>query len=205
MQDEDEELVSDLNALCENEIWDIVIEKAHLTKTIRGKTRTAENVPLHTAISHNAPINVIQALVFAHPPMCAYRNKFGNTPLHFALWKNKGKDSLEVVSFLINYYPGATRIANNTNSYPLHWAAKFKAPVSIIQLVYKSFPQAVRKKNNKDETPLDLAISKFGKNHPVIAVLRGQTLDFHIDQPAANTSIDTSMIDTAEIWDEVDL
>ena len=96
--DDDEQLVSDLNSLCENEIWDVVIEKAHLTKTIKEKTKTAENVPLHTAISHNAPIKVIQALVFAHPPMCAYQNKFGNTPLHFALWKNKGKDSLEIIS-----------------------------------------------------------------------------------------------------------
>ena len=194
----------DLNKLCQDMRWEEVIDIANQSNSIQDKTIVAENAPLHTAISNNAPLDVVKSLVLNFPPFVAYKNKFGNTPLHFACWKNKNKDSLAIVDFLVSYYPQGVQIANHTDNYPLHWAVKFRAPIEIVHLLYLKNPNAVNQPNSKNETPLDLAKKRFGETHPAVAILTGQV---GIVVPLSNiqTNTTTESLDTVEVWDEIQL
>lgn len=66
----------DLNELCRKKDWESVIRLAHLSPLIYEKTIAAANTPLHTAISNHAPLEVVQALVFAYPPSVSYQNRY---------------------------------------------------------------------------------------------------------------------------------
>jgi hypothetical protein len=70
------DLGPDLNKLCQKKDWQSVIPLAHLSPSIYEKTIAAANTPLHTAISNYAPLEVVQALVFAYPPSVSYQNRY---------------------------------------------------------------------------------------------------------------------------------
>ena len=63
--------------------------------------------PLHIAISHGAPFNIIEMLTSNGPEVLELSNKFGQTPLCVAvLYKAKS----DIVRFLVRCYPEALRI-----------------------------------------------------------------------------------------------
>jgi hypothetical protein len=131
------------------------------------------------------------------------QTRFGNTALHFAVWKNRGEESLRIVQFLLDYYPQSAKMENNSDNLPLHWAANFKAPMPIVQLIYRSYPQAIEKLNNKSQTPLQQAIKRLGENHPVVVMLQGDSSRNYAYDQHVHTAEAT--LKEAEIWDSVNL
>eukprot|EP00980_Cylindrotheca_fusiformis_P003681 scaffold818_cov136-Cylindrotheca_fusiformis.AAC.47 len=129
--------------------------------------------------------------------------RFGNTALHFAVWKNRGKESLRVVQFLLDYYPQSAKIVNNTDNLPLHWAAKFEAPLPIVQVVYRSHPGALEAVNNKSETPLELAIKRLGEKHPTVVMFQGEDSQSCTNNENLQTAEEA--LTDAEIWSTVDI
>merc|ERR1719478_681688 len=45
------------------------------------------NLPLHTAASFRAPLEVAEALLEAYPEAASITNNYGNLALHFTAWK----------------------------------------------------------------------------------------------------------------------
>ncbi len=175
--------LQDLNTLARLRCWNAIEQCASTVDSVHHTTFTpAGNAPLHSAISNGAPMSTIQALVVANPPSVALGNNFGNTPLHFAAWKNKYQESFAIVEFLLDYYPQSAKVLNKHGNLPLHHATNYKAHPDIVQLLYRSYPKAVHIRNDKGLTPLDLAIHRLGEKHQVVAMLKGATRNYVYQQ-----------------------
>lgn len=175
----DSQDLQDLNTLARLRCWSAIEQCASTVDSIHHITLTpAGNAPLHSAISNGAPLSTIQALVVASPTSVAVGNNFGNTPLHFAAWKNKYPESSTIVHFLLDFYPQSAKVLNKHGNLPLHHATNYKAHPDIVQLLYRAFPKAVHVRNDKGQTPLDLAIHRLGEKHSVVAMLQGDTRNF---------------------------
>ena len=56
------------------------------------------NLPIHTAASFRAPLELAEALLEAYPESASMTNNYGNLALHFTAWK---KGPLEVEKLLL--------------------------------------------------------------------------------------------------------
>lgn len=130
------------------------------------------NLPLHSAASFRAPLEVAEALLEAHPEAASMTNNYGNLALHFTAWK---KGPLEVERLLLKVYPEGAAQKNNHGNLPLHYAAHYNAPLEVVEALYHAYPEGALQKNNDNNTPLDLAIAD-GASPNVVALLQGQTV-----------------------------
>lgn len=130
------------------------------------------NLPLHSATSFRAPIEVAEALLQAYPEAASITNNYGNLPLHFTAWK---KGPLEVERLLLKIYPEGAAQKNNHGNLPLHYAAHYNAPLEVVEALYNAYPQGATQKNNDNNTPLDLAIAD-GASPNVVSLLQGKTV-----------------------------
>lgn len=130
------------------------------------------NLPLHSATSFRAPIEVAESLLQAYPEAASITNNYGNLPLHFTAWK---KGPLEVERLLLKIYPEGAAQKNNHGNLPLHYAAHYNAPLEVVEALYKAYPQGATQKNNDNNTPLDLAIAD-GASPNVVSLLQGKTV-----------------------------
>eukprot|EP00429_Kryptoperidinium_foliaceum_P004284 CAMPEP_0176015308 /NCGR_PEP_ID=MMETSP0120_2-20121206/7272_1 /TAXON_ID=160619 /ORGANISM="Kryptoperidinium foliaceum, Strain CCMP 1326" /LENGTH=574 /DNA_ID=CAMNT_0017348277 /DNA_START=16 /DNA_END=1736 /DNA_ORIENTATION=+ len=128
------------------------------------------NLPLHSATSFRAPIEVAEALLEAYPEAASITNNYGNLPLHFTAWK---KGPLEVEKLLLKVYPEGAAQKNNHGNLPLHYAAHYNAPLEVVEALYRAYPEGAHQKNNDNNTPLDLAIAD-GASPNVVALLQGK-------------------------------
>mmetsp|Transcript_36249 Transcript_36249/g.79346 ORF Transcript_36249/g.79346 Transcript_36249/m.79346 type:complete len:594 (-) Transcript_36249:168-1949(-) len=129
------------------------------------------NLPLHTAASFRAPLEVAEALLEAYPEAASITNNYGNLALHFTAWK---KGPLDVEKLLLRIFPEGAARKNNHGNLPLHYAAHYNAPLEVVEALYRAYPEAAHQKNNDSNTPLDLAIAD-GASPNVVALLQGKT------------------------------
>ena len=130
------------------------------------------NLPLHSAASFRAPMEVTEALLEAYPEAASITNNYGNLALHFTAWK---KGPLEVEKLLLKVYPEGAAQKNNHGNLPLHYAAHYNAPLEVVEALYQAYPEGAHQKNNDNNTPLDLAIAD-GASPNVVALLQGQSV-----------------------------
>jgi len=130
------------------------------------------NLPLHTAASFRAPIEVTEALLEAYPDAASITNNYGNLALHFTAWK---KGPLDVERLLLQVFPDGAAQKNNHGNLPLHYAAHYNAPLEVVEALYAAYPEGAHQKNNDSNTPLDLAIAD-GASPNVVALLQGKTV-----------------------------
>ena len=130
------------------------------------------NLPLHSAASFRAPVEVIEALLEAYPEAASMTNNYGNLALHFSAWK---KGPLESEKLLLKVFPDGAAQKNNHGNLPLHYAAHYNAPLEVVEALYQAYPEGAHQKNNDNNTPLDLAIAD-GASPNVVALLRGQSV-----------------------------
>jgi ankyrin repeat protein len=130
------------------------------------------NLPLHSAASFRAPLEVTEALLEAYPEAASLTNNYGNLALHFTAWK---KGPLDVEKLLLKVYPEGAAQRNNHGNLPLHYAAHYNAPLEVVEALYHAYPEGALQKNNDNNTPLDLAIAD-GASPNVVALLQGQSV-----------------------------
>jgi hypothetical protein len=130
------------------------------------------NLPLHSAASFRAPLEVAEALLEAYPEAASLTNNYGNLALHFTAWK---KGPLDAEKLLLKIYPEGAAQKNNHGNLPLHYAAHYNAPLEVVEALYHAYPQGALQKNNDNNTPLDLAIAD-GASPNVVALLQGQSV-----------------------------
>lgn len=130
------------------------------------------NLPLHSAASFRAPIEVTEALLEAYPEAASISNNYGNLALHFTAWK---KGPLDVEKLLLKVFPEGASQKNNHGNLPLHYAAHYNAPLEVVEALYRAYPEGAHQKNNDSNTPLDLAIAD-GASPNVVALLQGKTV-----------------------------
>jgi len=130
------------------------------------------NLPLHSAASFRAPIEVIEGLLEAYPEAASMTNNYGNLALHFTAWK---KGPLDCMKLLLQVFPEGAAQKNNHGNLPLHYAAHYNAPIEVVEALYHAYPDAARQKNNDSNTPLDLAVADGASNN-VVALLQGKSV-----------------------------
>eukprot|EP00548_Thalassiothrix_antarctica_P008316 CAMPEP_0194131668 /NCGR_PEP_ID=MMETSP0152-20130528/2394_1 /TAXON_ID=1049557 /ORGANISM="Thalassiothrix antarctica, Strain L6-D1" /LENGTH=582 /DNA_ID=CAMNT_0038826529 /DNA_START=70 /DNA_END=1818 /DNA_ORIENTATION=+ len=130
------------------------------------------NLPLHSAASFRAPLEVQEALLDAYPEAASSTNNYGNLALHFTAWK---KGPLEVEKLLLKIFPEGAAQKNNHGNLPLHYAAHYNAPLEVVEALYHAYPEGASQKNNDNNTPLDLAIAD-GASPNVVALLQGKSV-----------------------------
>lgn len=130
------------------------------------------NLPIHSAASFRAPLEVTEALLEAYPEGASQTNNYGNLALHFAAWK---KGPLDCEKLLLKVYPEGAACKNNHGNLPLHYAAHYNAPLEVVEALYNAYPEGAAQKNNDNNTPLDLAIAD-GASPNVVALLQGKTI-----------------------------
>mmetsp|Transcript_19809 Transcript_19809/g.30592 ORF Transcript_19809/g.30592 Transcript_19809/m.30592 type:complete len:593 (-) Transcript_19809:160-1938(-) len=130
------------------------------------------NLPLHSAASFRAPLEVTEALLEAYPEAASTTNNYGNLALHFTAWK---KGPLDAEKLLLKVYPEGAACKNNHGNLPLHYAAHYNAPLEVVEALYNAYPEGASQKNNDNNTPLDLAIAD-GASPNVVALLQGKTI-----------------------------
>lgn len=154
--------------------WKAAIARATDPAT-RHETRIKNdrgNLPLHTAASFRAPIEVTEALLEAYPEAASITNNYGNLALHFTAWK---KGPLDVERLLLKVYPEGAAQKNNHGNLPLHYAAHYNAPLEVVEALYNAYPEGAHQKNNDSNTPLDLAIAD-GASPNIVALLQGKSV-----------------------------
>jgi len=129
-------------------------------------------LPLHSAASFRAPLEVAECLLDAHPEAASNTNNYGNLALHFTAWK---KGPLDVEKLLLKVFPEGAACKNNHGNLPLHYAAHYNAPLEVVEALYNAYPQGAQQKNNDNNTPLDLAIAD-GASPNVVALLQGKSV-----------------------------
>lgn len=130
------------------------------------------NLPLHSAASFRAPVEVIEGLLEAYPEAASITNNYGNLALHFTAWK---KGPLDCMKLLLQVFPEGAAQKNNHGNLPLHYAAHYNAPIEVVEALYHAYPEAARQKNNDSNTPLDLAVADGASNN-VVALLQGKSV-----------------------------
>lgn len=130
------------------------------------------NLPLHTAASFRAPLEVAEALLEAYPEAAAIPNNYGNLALHFTAWK---KGPLDVEKLLLQVHPQGAAQKNNHGNLPLHYAAHYNAPLEVVEALYLAYPEGALQKNQDNNTPLDLAIAD-GASPNVVSLLQGKSV-----------------------------
>jgi ankyrin repeat protein len=130
------------------------------------------NLPLHSAASFRAPLEVAEALLAAYPEAASITNNYGNLALHFTAWK---KGPLDVEQLLLKVFPQGAAQKNNHGNLPLHYAAHYNAPLEVVEALFHAYPEGALQKNNDNNTPLDLAIAD-GASPNVVALLQGQSV-----------------------------
>ena len=130
------------------------------------------NLPLHSAASFRAPVEVIEGLLEGYPEAASVTNNYGNLALHFTAWK---KGPLDCMKLLLQVFPEGAAQRNNHGNLPLHYAAHYNAPIEVVEALYHAYPEAARQKNNDSNTPLDLAVADGASNN-VVALLQGKSV-----------------------------
>mmetsp|Transcript_19279 Transcript_19279/g.23717 ORF Transcript_19279/g.23717 Transcript_19279/m.23717 type:complete len:376 (-) Transcript_19279:30-1157(-) len=102
--------------------------------------------------SQSHPIEAIKAVYSAFPEAAKLRNrKGGSTPLHIASYCA----STEVVTYLLQVFPGAAVMGDNIGRTPLHCACYSRNDnVRKVMIIARSCPESVNIENNEKVTPL---------------------------------------------------
>ena len=112
-------------------------------------------LPLHHAVRHNAPLEMIQLLIDRYPEGIQVADKQGSTVLHIAC--RHGSDG-KVVNYLRNEMgeEGAL-VADNNGFTPLHIACKHSVPLDIFNYLVDIDNQLLSMQDNRGELPLHKA------------------------------------------------
>jgi ankyrin repeat protein len=109
----------------------------------------ASNLPLHIECKNQCRQEVITKLIGYFPEAISMPDKSNNLPLHDAVFN--ATNSSNVISYLINLYPDATRMKNtgNNENLPLHIECRYKARYEVIVKLVDVFPGSLSVANKK--------------------------------------------------------
>ena len=162
--------LNDLKQAINNSEWDRVsqiiktdsslVKKHYLLPTFLGGFKEVSDVlPLHHVCSRDdAPLQLIQRLVLMYPKSIDKKeSSLRRTCLHIALLKCLPD---EIISFLIEANPDATKMQDRLGRVPLHYAFSNLRSSDILTALIHIFPQCVRAPDKKSGwTPLHIAVT----------------------------------------------
>lgn len=126
------------------------------------------NTPLHLAMRHNRPLEVVQALL-TFPHDSEVPDDSGNLPLHVGMAANASVESIKAVLYS---YKGAAATRNKRGETPLHVGMKSQARDEAIAIVLEAHPRAASMEApDGGETPLELGVKHNASKYAMAIVL----------------------------------
>ena len=161
--------------LCREKRWQAVIDhvRAHPSdvKAAVAAGGGADLPPLHIACQGGAPIQVIKLLLAANAS--ALQTKGGSQdrlPLHFHLAATT-VPSDNVVTTLVEAYPGACRVPDKGGNLPIHIACQAaNVPDKVFTSILSMYPEGAYARNLGGMYPLHLAASNKDMDTKKIAL-----------------------------------
>ena len=141
----------------------------------------AHPLPLHHAMEHKVPAEIILTLFNAHTAAAAAKDGDGCYPLHFGMANYAAS---EVVLAVLKAHPAAAAGKDIEGSYPIHYGMNAPAPAEAILAVLNAHPAAAAEKNDAGRCPLHYGMEKSAPVEAILAVLKAH--------PGAATEKDTA-------------
>ena len=126
--------------------------------------------PLHDELRwHEPSLQLVKALVNAHPQRIMATNESGMMALHvFA----RNLVNPEILAFLLESYPQAASTPNNFGQLPLHKAAQCRhCDGEALKVLIAAYPDALLAKNKDGCTPLHVALTGLRPSLTVVGSL----------------------------------
>lgn len=125
-------------------------------------------LPIHVACSLNAPLEVIRAIVEAHP-MCvqATESAFKRLPLHVAC---QYAARTEVIQYLVDEYVAGTLKADILGRLPIHYACSNGASLDVVKALLHANSSTTLYSDLNGWAPLHVAVH-FGAETAVVKEL----------------------------------
>lgn len=131
--------------------------------------------PLHMAVKAGAPKHVLEVLIKAADDVLLMQNKFGETPLHIALAREKCSatpESDEIMELLIQQCRNALHIKDKAHkNLPLHIAAINGCSVRVAKALLCEYMHSIHETNDNGKTALDLALESGKCDEDVLRLL----------------------------------
>jgi len=150
--------------------------------------------PLAFLVEHNASLNAIEEVYRHHPDAVQSKDRWGNTPLHFAC---KARTDPSILKFLLQHYPEAVTLPNRVGYYPLHFLMLHPGRRPLTRKMLRVILGRPSSKNNNDNsigrlalkgetdlglTPLQLALMKSNNIEPNVLEFLFQVAAEHPDK-----------------------
>lgn len=116
------------------------------------------SLPIHMAIQAKAPLGTLELLIKYGRDTLAETNKFGETPLHLALYNANHKTAHETVSLLLKCFPQAVHVRDKKGNLPIHVAATHGCSVKVAKDLLEVWPESIHETDATGLTPTELAL-----------------------------------------------
>ena len=168
-----------LSKLIQHEQWDAVLlrleinplqAELELEVTTRGGfMASAGFTPLHYACERQPPLEVVQALIAAHPVGVLTRTMPGGAlPLHIACTWYASSD---VVQALLTADQGACHVTDELGNVALHSACFSGTELAIVEALTTADPQTVMCRNHQGSRPSDVSKRLRHSNRKAVLAL----------------------------------
>ncbi|KAL7470137.1 hypothetical protein ACHAXS_010364 [Conticribra weissflogii] len=128
-------------------------------------------LPIHVACSLHAPLEVIRAIVRAHPQCVSLaESSFKRLPLHIAC---QFAARIEVIEYLARQHAAGTMEADLLGRLPLHYACSNGAPSDVVNALIEVNSSSVLYADYNGWIPLHVAVH-FGAETEVVKTLVDQ-------------------------------
>lgn len=126
-----------------------------------------KRLALHVACMVGAPLQVMKALIRAHPAALQLSDPHsGAAPLHLACGLGADISTLQLL-----LVPGATKVTDARGRMPIHHAMIAQAPYGIVEWLIRCDPASVLCPDREGKTPLQLAHQSYPAGSSVLGLL----------------------------------
>lgn len=161
-----------LHLLSQNRAFDLenIVEYViRVSKTSAEMKSKDGDLPIHVALTFNAPLALIKALVDAFPQGLRTKNREKILALHSAVRQENISD--QIIIKLLEVHPEATYTYDNEKNYPLHLAICSCKSSSLINSFLDLSPGALKMLDTFKNYPLHCILEQ-SSSYPVDLILR---------------------------------
>jgi len=154
--------------------WDAALSRAKAVPEEAGvwtihQVMHLHYLPLHYACILKAPIDLVNALLEAHPEAAlAQCQEYDMLPLHLALQHGSG---LDIVEALLQSNKKSVTVTDSFDLLPLHLACTKGANISVITALVKANPKACEAMDHNGHTPKTYASNTMLPNSKMVVKL----------------------------------
>ena len=125
-------------------------------------------LPIHVACSQHAPLDVIRAIVRAHPQSVnTVESSFKRLPIHIAC---QFAASADVIEFLVQEHIAGTIEVDILGRLPIHYACSNGAPLDVVRILLSANSSSIFCGDHNGWLPLHVAVH-FGAETEVVQEL----------------------------------